>query len=115
MTLQAVRNVIYFKCLAFKCLPLSIYHFLSAVQKRMADRIDGVYDPGTIRSDHCTMAIDLPSAEEGASNEAAVESKDKKEIINLVNGVPRYLLVFGLMCALFCVSFVSLPYFPSSR
>ena len=61
------------------------------------------------------MAVDLPSAEEGASNEAAVESKDEKEIINLVNGVPRYLLVFGLMCALFCVSFAFIPSSPSSR
>ena len=56
------------------------------------------------KSDPCTPAADLSSAEQGSLNETPVTSDDGKEEVNSVNGLPRYLLAFGLMCALFCVS-----------
>ena len=77
----------------------------------MADNIDeksrSPVDANTkaAGSDLCTMAADLPSAEEGSLNNIAVSTDGGEEVvINLVNGAPRYLLAFGLMCALFCVS-----------
>lgn len=76
----------------------------------MADNIDekssSPVDANTkaARSDLCTIAADFPSAEEGSLDNIAVSIDGGEEVINLVNGAPRYLLAFGLMCALFCVS-----------
>ena len=62
---------------------------------------------GPTRPDPCKTAADLSSAEEGSPGEKDVASNDGTGVINLVNGLPRYLLTFGLMCALFCVSLAS--------
>ena len=48
--------------------------------------------------------IDPAGIEKSSSSDESSESKDEKEVANLVKGISRYLLAFGLVCSVFCVS-----------
>lgn len=46
--------------------------------------------------------IDPTIIEKGPSSDESSDSKDEKEVTNLVKGISRYLLAFGLVCSVFC-------------
>ena len=54
--------------------------------------------------DHNATNPSLSITDNDPLAEASPTVSHEKEVINLVNGVPRYLLAFGLICSVFCVS-----------
>lgn len=48
--------------------------------------------------------MDLEGTEKSSSSDKSSDNRDEKEVANLVTGIPRYLLAFGLVCSVFCVS-----------
>lgn len=46
--------------------------------------------------------IDPTIIEKGSSSDESSDNKDEKEVTNLVKGISRYLLAFGLVCSVFC-------------
>lgn len=54
--------------------------------------------------DHNATNPSLSLTDNDPLAETSPAVRHEKEVINLVNGVPRYLLAFGLICSVFCVS-----------
>jgi len=71
---------------------------------KSATPVDTTGDNTPAGSNHSTTDAGLSSKKKDSSGQEATPIEPEKKVVNFVKGVPRYLLAFGVICSVFCVS-----------